>query len=66
MQGREKYGVRPSRHWAERAEEARTLAEQMVTPQAMALMLDIAERYDAIAQRAAELEGQRPTSARLN
>ncbi len=66
MQGREKNGLRPSRHWAERAEEARTLAEQMLNPEAMALMLDIAERYDAIAQRTAELEGARPANARLN
>jgi hypothetical protein len=66
MQRHDKHVLRSSRHWAERAEEARTLAEHMLNAQAMALMLDIAERYDAIARRTAELEARKHHPTRLN
>lgn len=65
MQGHHQFTPRSSRHWAQRAEEARTLAEQMYNPDAIALMLDIAEKYDAMAARAAWLEGVPPAPRRL-
>jgi hypothetical protein len=41
-------------HWWSRAEETRTIAEIMTDPEARRIMLDIAERYDRLAERAAE------------
>jgi hypothetical protein len=40
------------RHWRHRAEEACTRAEQVNEPEARAAMLDIANSYDRIAERA--------------
>jgi DNA-binding ferritin-like protein len=40
-------------YWRNRAEEARTLAEQMRDPQTKALMLGVAESYEKIAKWAA-------------
>jgi hypothetical protein len=39
-------------HWRSRAEEARTVAEQLTDPVAKAMMLQIAEDYDRIADHA--------------
>jgi hypothetical protein len=39
-------------HWRGRAEEARTVAEQLTDPIAKAMMLRIAEDYDRIADHA--------------
>jgi hypothetical protein len=39
-------------HWRSRAEEARTVAEQLTDPIAKAMMLQIAEDYDRIADHA--------------
>jgi hypothetical protein len=41
-------------YWRRRAEEARTIAEQMENPEAKQTMLEIAAGYDRMAQRAAE------------
>jgi hypothetical protein len=39
-------------HWRSRAEQARTLAEQMDDPEAARLMVGIADGYDELAKRA--------------
>jgi hypothetical protein len=39
-------------HWRSRAEEARSLAEEMTDLEARAMMLRIAEGYDRLAQHA--------------
>jgi len=39
-------------YWRERAEEARTKAEQMFDPEAKATLLQIALSYDKLADRA--------------
>ena len=41
-------------HWRDRAEEARSLAEQMTDPESRERMLRIAADYDKLAERAAE------------
>jgi len=40
-----------ARKMRERAEEARTLAEEFRDPQARRMMFEIAERYEKLAQR---------------
>jgi hypothetical protein len=40
-------------HWNLRAQEARTLANQLDDPQANAVALEIAEQYERLAVRAA-------------
>jgi hypothetical protein len=39
-------------YWRTRAQEARTLADQMTDPEAKRTILDIAIKYDLLAQRA--------------
>jgi hypothetical protein len=39
-------------HWLERAEEARTIAEQLADPEAKKMMLGIADSYDRLAKNA--------------
>ncbi|MBV9289697.1 MAG: hypothetical protein JO288_18115 [Hyphomicrobiales bacterium] len=39
-------------HWRSRAEEARTIAEQMMDRDAIATMLKVAEQYEEMAQKA--------------
>jgi hypothetical protein len=41
-------------HWRQRAEEARSVAEQMNEPQSKEAMLRIAQDYERLAERAAE------------
>jgi hypothetical protein len=41
-------------YWRNRAEEARAVAEQLTTPAARRVMLDIAEGYDKLAEGAEE------------
>jgi hypothetical protein len=40
------------KHWRKRAEQARTLAEQMSEPASKKMMLDIAKDYERLAERA--------------
>jgi hypothetical protein len=44
--------INDPKHWRERAEEARALANQMNDKEAHQLMLGIARDYDRLAQRA--------------
>jgi hypothetical protein len=50
----------PASHWRERAEEARTLAEQMEDADARRTMLDIANSYDNLAARAEARHAGKP------
>jgi hypothetical protein len=48
-------------HWLSRAEETRTIAEIMTDSEARRIMVDIAEGYDRLAERAIERTGRRHT-----
>jgi DNA-binding ferritin-like protein len=50
--------VDDAEYWSKRAEEARTLAEQMKDTHTKSLMLGIAESYEKIARWAAERTGE--------
>jgi hypothetical protein len=41
-----------AKHWRERAEEARAMAEQMTDPAAKSAMLTVADSYEKLAERA--------------
>lgn len=41
-------------HWKQRARETRLLAETVDDPQAKAAMLEVADEYDRLANRASE------------
>jgi hypothetical protein len=47
-------------HWRERAEEARRVAETLADPKARQTMLEIAESYDRLAERALIRTAKRP------
>ena len=45
--------VNDPKHWQERAEESRTLAEMLTDPAARIQMFEVAAAYDRMAERAA-------------
>jgi hypothetical protein len=47
-----KIPINDPKHWRERAEEARTLAEEMTDPDAKRKKLRIAKDYEELARRA--------------
>lgn len=50
-------------HWRERAREARAIAEQVNEPDAKRMMLEIAQTYEQLAERAeARAAGPSPKS----
>jgi hypothetical protein len=46
--------INDPKHWRERAEEARTVAEALDDPEAKRMMFEIARGYERLAQRAEE------------
>jgi hypothetical protein len=45
-----------SQHWKDRAEECRTLAELLRTPEAKESMLQVADSYECLARQATQQE----------
>jgi hypothetical protein len=55
--------INDSKHWLDRATEARALAEQIADPEAKRTMLKNADDYERLAQRAQErVAGRLPQS----
>ena len=48
------------KHWRERASEARAIADQVNEPEAKRMMLEIAQTYEQLAERA-EARAARPS-----
>ena len=49
-----------AKRWRERAEEARTIAATLNDPVAKRMMLDIAESYEKLAERAEQRAADKP------
>jgi predicted Rossmann-fold nucleotide-binding protein len=55
-----KIPINDPKHWRERAEEARTVAEEMTDPDSKRKMLRIADDYEELARRAEQrIRGKR-------
>ncbi len=54
--------INDPKHWRERAEQARILADQMNDPQSKQAMLRIAADYERLAERAEERAKRPPQS----
>ena len=52
-----------SKHWHDRAEEIRCLAEQMSDPVTRRMLMGLANDYETLAKRAEERRGKTPTGA---
>jgi hypothetical protein len=52
--------IRGAKHWRERAENARTTADQMLNGPAKATLYDLATKYEILARAAAECEARMP------
>jgi hypothetical protein len=48
-----------AKHWADRAEEARTLADQTREPEAKSILLGIVESYERLAAHAQRWQEER-------
>jgi hypothetical protein len=55
-----------AKHWRERAQEARVIAEQMADEEARHSMLRIANDYEKIADRAEAANGNQPLAPSSN
>ena len=51
------------KHWRDRAEEVRSLAEQMSDPETRRIMRGIADDYEKLAKRAEQRRGKMPTGS---
>jgi hypothetical protein len=58
--------VSDPQHWRRRAEEARTLVDELIDPEAKRKMLKIAEDYEALARRAEPRLRQQSSAAIRN
>ena len=56
--------INDPKHWLHRAEEARSLAEQMTDLESKRMMLDIAGEYERLAERAEERAAKLPPQSK--
>ena len=54
--------IRDPKHWQDRAVSARSVAEQIADPESKRLMLEIADQYEKLAQRAKQRAAEPPPS----